>query len=261
MDTTRLAVYPRCLSRFLLMGLVLVLGMRTLHAEPGVTSNEIVLGQSVAMSGPFAPVGTQFVAGAKMYFDAVNNRGGVLGRKITLVTLDISGSDAAEAALALSRTNPEAIIFCGAGKAIADLIAAYQATGAKPQFMALSAVASDVLVKVLGPASYGIAVAQTMPYPWNKSLPVIREYQSLKAAQQEMTYTYLNVLGFISARVMVEALKRTGKMPTRETLIQTLEKMSKVDIDGFTVDFSPTDHHGSKFVDLTIIGRDGRFRR
>jgi hypothetical protein len=30
-------------------------------------------------------------------------------------------------------------------------------------------------------------------------------------------------------------------------------------LGGFTVNFNPTNHNGSKFVDLTIIGKDGNF--
>ena len=40
-----------------------------------------------------------------------------------------------------------------------------------------------------------------------------------------------------------------------------IEKMSDVDLGGFFVSYSPTNHAGSKFVDLTIIGRNGKFLR
>jgi len=37
--------------------------------------------------------------------------------------------------------------------------------------------------------------------------------------------------------------------------------MNKVDIGGLEVSFSPADHTGLEFVDLSIIGADGKFRR
>jgi hypothetical protein len=37
--------------------------------------------------------------------------------------------------------------------------------------------------------------------------------------------------------------------------------MQDVDLGGFYVGYSPTNHTGSKFVDLTIIGRGGKFLR
>jgi hypothetical protein len=36
--------------------------------------------------------------------------------------------------------------------------------------------------------------------------------------------------------------------------------MHDVDFGGFAVSYSPTNHNGSMFVDLTIIGRDGGFK-
>src|SRR3954466_13987663 len=54
----------------------------------GVTSDKILLGQSVALTGPAAELGIQMRNGAKTYFDHINTQGGVHGRKIELLTLD-----------------------------------------------------------------------------------------------------------------------------------------------------------------------------
>jgi ABC-type branched-subunit amino acid transport system substrate-binding protein len=58
----------------------------TAAAEPGITANEIVLGQAAG----FTVAGTvkELTAGAKAYFDRVNASGGVHGRKIVLESLD-----------------------------------------------------------------------------------------------------------------------------------------------------------------------------
>jgi hypothetical protein len=40
-----------------------------------------------------------------------------------------------------------------------------------------------------------------------------------------------------------------------------MEKMNDVDLGGFFVSYSPKSHTGSKFVDLTIIGKEGKFLR
>jgi branched-chain amino acid transport system substrate-binding protein len=48
----------------------------------------IVLGQSAAFSGPASALGEQFKRGALLYFDQVNARGGVGGRRIELKSLD-----------------------------------------------------------------------------------------------------------------------------------------------------------------------------
>jgi branched-chain amino acid transport system substrate-binding protein len=40
-----------------------------------------------------------------------------------------------------------------------------------------------------------------------------------------------------------------------------MEKMGKVDLGGFSVNYSPTNREGSRFVDLTIISKNGKFMR
>ena len=61
--------------------------------------------------------------------------------------------------------------------------------------------------------------------------------------------------------MFVEGLKRAGRHITRESLIDGLEKMGKADLGGFNVTYSPTNHNGSQYVDLTIISKNGTFMR
>ena len=49
---------------------------------------KIVLGQSAALSGPASALGEQFRIGANLVFDRVNQRGGIGGRQIELLSLD-----------------------------------------------------------------------------------------------------------------------------------------------------------------------------
>lgn len=51
-------------------------------------SGRIVLGQSAAFTGAAAQLGIQFLAGARLHFDAVNAGGGVAGQRIEIVNLD-----------------------------------------------------------------------------------------------------------------------------------------------------------------------------
>ena len=61
------------------------------HAEknygPGVTDTEIKIGQTMPYSGPLSAFGTIGKAQAA-YFEMINSKGGVNGRKINLLSLD-----------------------------------------------------------------------------------------------------------------------------------------------------------------------------
>ena len=63
----------------------------------GVTDSQILLGQSVALTGPAQQLGLDMQFGASLYFSRVNARGGVNGRRIVLKTLD-DGYEPARAA-------------------------------------------------------------------------------------------------------------------------------------------------------------------
>ena len=62
-----------------------------LVSAQGVTADTIVLGQSASLSGPLEELGREMKAGAEAYFNAVNDAGGVNGRKIKLLSLDDAG--------------------------------------------------------------------------------------------------------------------------------------------------------------------------
>src|SRR4029079_1773767 len=54
---------------------------------PGVTATEIKIGQSTALSGP-ASAFSVISKGEAAYFKMINDKGGINGRKITLISLD-----------------------------------------------------------------------------------------------------------------------------------------------------------------------------
>ncbi|HZJ64312.1 MAG TPA: ABC transporter substrate-binding protein [Kofleriaceae bacterium] len=56
-------------------------------ATPGVTATEIKIGQSVPFSGPASAFGV-IAKGEAAYFKMINDKGGINGRKLTLISLD-----------------------------------------------------------------------------------------------------------------------------------------------------------------------------
>jgi ABC-type branched-subunit amino acid transport system substrate-binding protein len=67
--------------------------------------------------------------------------------------------------------------------------------------------------------------------------------------------------GFVAAKLMTEAIRRAGPHPTRQKIVAALETMHEFDLGGITVNYSPTDHDGSNFVELTIVGKNGMIWR
>lgn len=72
-----------------------------IHAEPGVSADEIRIGMTIPMSGIAAPGYNKIAPAAQAYLDYVNAHGGVFGRKITLKVED----DRYSPTTAVSKTN------------------------------------------------------------------------------------------------------------------------------------------------------------
>ncbi len=355
--------------------------------QPGVTADKILLGQAAVFTGPAAQLGTQMRNGIKTYFDFVNEKGGVHGRKLELVSED-DGYDPAKAPAAsqalidkhkvfallgyvgtptgvahlkvttaakvplvgmftgaevlrepmnryvfhvrasyydetdkiveqvvstggkkiavfyqddaygeagrkgtelaltkrtmkihstgtverntlkvekaveaINASQPDAVVMVGAYAACAEFIRQMKKAGSGAQFYNVSFVGSKALSDALGNEGVGVAISQVVPFPWGTGVPVVKEYQALAKKANLADYNFSAMEGFLVAKVMVEGLRRSGKNLTREGFVDAMEKMQDVDIGGFFVSYSPKSHTGSKFVDLTIIGRDGKFLR
>jgi ABC-type branched-subunit amino acid transport system substrate-binding protein len=355
--------------------------------QPGVTADKILLGQAAVFTGPAAQLGIQMRNGVKSYIDFVNEKGGVHGRKIELVTEDdkyessvaptasqtliekhkvfallgyvgtptgvahlkvttaakvplvgmFTGAEvlrvpmnryvfhvrasyydetdkiveqvvstggkrisvfyqadaygeagrmgteialkkrgmqihsngtverntiAVEKAVqAIHASQPDAVVMVSAYTSCAEFIRQMKKAGSGAQFYNVSFVGSKALADALGKEGVGVAISQVVPFPWGTGVPIVKEYQALAKKAGFADYNFSAIEGFLTAKVMVEGLRRTGKNLTREGFVDAMEKMQDVDVGGFFVSYSPQSHTGSKFVDLTIIGRDGKFLR
>lgn len=78
----------RAMIRGLTIMAVSVSSVTPVLAAPGITADRIVLGQSVALTGPLGELGKEVTSGAQAYFKALNARGGIQGRKVELRVQD-----------------------------------------------------------------------------------------------------------------------------------------------------------------------------
>ena len=158
------------------------------------------------------------------------------------------------------RADPQAVMFIGSGTAVIDGMKALRAAGSRAQMVTLSNNASAGFVKGLGDLAHGTVVSQVFPPERSLALPIVKEASDLaRARSSELTPAMLE--GFVAAKVLVEGLRRAGREPTRAGLQRALESFDRVNIGGLELSYSPTDHTGLDYADLSIIGQDGRFKR
>ena len=116
------------------------------------------------------------------------------------------------------------------------------------------------LVKLAGLKNvHGLGISQVVPYPYMPNLPVIREYQELlRKYAPEAQVNYTSFEQFLGAKVLVEALRRAGPNPSRAKVVKALESMGNYDLGGVSVNYSPTNRVGSRYVEVTVIGSTGK---
>jgi ABC-type branched-subunit amino acid transport system substrate-binding protein len=165
-----------------------------------------------------------------------------------------------DAVNSINASQPDAVVMVGAYAACAEFIRQMKRAGSAAIFYNVSFVGSKALSDALGKEGVGVAISQVVPFPWGRSVQVVKEYQLLAKKAGFADYNFSAMEGFLTAKVMVEGLRRTGKDLTREKFVDAMEKL-EADLGGFFVSYSPKNHAGSKFVDLTIIGQEGKFLR
>jgi branched-chain amino acid transport system substrate-binding protein len=188
---------------------------------------------------------------------------GMAERKLTpphITKFARSKPDNAAAAAEIIKANPQALIIVSSSKNTIDVIKAIRAQGGTMQIMTLSNNSAQTFAKDLGPAGVGVIVTQITPAPHLVSTLLGREFK-VAAAATGATMSYAAMEGFVAAKVLVEGLQRAGRKLTREGLVRALESIRQQDLGGLMVSYSPADHTGSEFVELTMIGKDGNFIR
>ena len=83
-------------------------------AEPGVAPNQLTIGMTTALNGPASFLGTSFRTGVEAYLNSVNEKGGVNGRKIKLITYD-DGYEPKNAVANATKLIKEDGVFCFLG--------------------------------------------------------------------------------------------------------------------------------------------------
>jgi ABC-type branched-subunit amino acid transport system substrate-binding protein len=180
-------------------------------------------------------------------------------KAVEIVKFDRSKPDFSVIAPLIAKAEAQAVMIIGSGTAVVDGIKAVKAAGSGAQFVTLSNNASGGFVKLLGEQARGVIVTQVLPQSFGYAL--VRDATQLAKAQNITDLSPAMLEGFASAKVLVEALRRSLPNLNRERLQAALEGMQKFDIGGLEVSYSPTDHTGLDFADLSIISVDGKFRR
>ncbi|HYR36192.1 MAG TPA: ABC transporter substrate-binding protein [Burkholderiales bacterium] len=157
----------------------------------------------------------------------------------------------------IAKGTPDVVILTTLYKASSDFIKLARRSGVDAQMASNSFPGANPLAKELGAQGAGVIVATVVPPPTKRSLQVVKEYQeAIEKQTGKKEYSFTSLESFIGAKVAVEALRRAGAHPSREAFMRELDGLRNFDAGGYLVSFSPANHNGSSFVELTVIGKD-----
>ena len=189
----------------------------------------------------------------------------IASQKLTetaITTVENNSSDAAAAAAKIAASQPEAVIMGLAGTPTVEFVKAIRKERKGLPLYALSVMGAAATMKAMGTDATGITVSQVMPLPTNNVLPLVREFQlAWKAAGMTLAPSHLALEGYVNAKVFSEALRRAGRNPTQAGFIDSVWGMKNYDVGGYEVSFTDSSKSASRFVELNMVARDGRFIR
>jgi len=175
--------------------------------------------------------------------------------------------DVEEAFATIGPSNCQAVLMVGTYAPLAKYIDVSVKGGQKPYFHTVSFVGSEAFAKELTAREidpgehHKIIVTQVVPSPFDESFEVTKEYRGLlKQYFPEDQPNYVSFEGFINAKVLVEALQRSGQSLSRGELIEALHSLNDFD-PGIkkAVTFSSNDHQGLQGVYYSRFSENGAF--
>lgn len=145
-------------TAFALVAIAIIVESASAQTQPGVTSAEIRIGQTMPYSGPVSAFGI-LGKGEVAYFKMVNDRGGINGRKVNLISLDDGyvPPKTVEQTRRLVESDEVSFIFSSMGTAHNTAIAKYLQSKKVPQLFVASGAS-----KFGDPAQFPFAIMGVM---------------------------------------------------------------------------------------------------
>ena len=180
-----------------------------------------------------------------------------LAPAVMATTPNSLSSEVGSAALAIAKASPQVVIV-GLGVSGPAFIRALRAAGSKCTVYGLSITGTPQNIKELGPLARGLGFSQVVPSPFATRYPLVRQYRIDMAANGSQDYSWPSLEGYMNAKVLVEGLRRAGANPTRESVVQAIAGIDNLDIGGVRIGFGKTGREGNSFVEVVVVGANGK---
>jgi branched-chain amino acid transport system substrate-binding protein len=180
------------------------------------------------------------------------------GRSAVSIPIKRNSPMASATIAAIENAGTAVIINGTSATSFAEILKALKLTKKSYLNSTLSFVDPNRLIEEAQANATGVVVAHAVPFPGSSRMPIVRECADAMKLSGFGELTFASLESCVSAKVLVEALKRTKGPVTRESITASFNELGKLDVGGYTVNFTGTQHGGS-FVDLSAINRAGSY--
>lgn len=158
----------------------------------------------------------------------------------------------------INRVEHDAVVMIGAYAACGEYIKLHKLKyKSDPAFCNISFVGSKSLKRNLGSFSQGVVISQVVPFPWDTSKPIVKQYQeALKKYHTDFTPGFGSLEGYIAGRFFIQVAQNIEGELTREKFLQNIYKKRTFDLGGLVLEFGEGDNQGSSRTYLTEIQKD-----
>jgi branched-chain amino acid transport system substrate-binding protein len=170
-------------------------------------------------------------------------------------------SDAAAAADQTAGAAPDAVIIGLAGKPALEFIKAIRTRRKGASLYGLSILGASGTIKAMGADGEGVTLSQVVPLPTREAIPVVREFRAaMAAAKTDVEPSHLALEGYFNAKAFAAIAGRVSGALSGKAIIEAAWATRQLDLGGFEVNFNQPGSAASRFIELTMISRNGFVR-
>jgi branched-chain amino acid transport system substrate-binding protein len=166
------------------------------------------------------------------------------------VTADFRSKDVDAAVQTVVKSRPDAVLVYLPGT-FTDTVIALRRAGLPVPIYGISVALTQKNIAQLGSSARGLMFTQVVP-----PFKVVTEYLALVEAAG-LKPSFGGMEGFLTAKVVAEAIRRAGPSVDRIKLRRALDSMQPYDAGNFMVQFDPSTRSGSKFVQIGVVDATG----
>lgn len=174
--------------------------------------------------------------------------------------LTLDGANSKAAAEALYGPRIDVIVLVAFGPPVVAFVRANRALQRAPAVYALSVAGARANLDALGEDSRGMAITHVIPSPWRLSARLMRDFNQA-ARRARIPVDYGTFFGYLNVRALAEMLRTAGPDATPASLAASLSRPARIDLGGYLLNYGAQNHHGSRFVEVAVVGPNGRFIR